>query len=428
MIRCLIFIAVLAGIAAGQIPGVRLIPIAEGWAKNQINAAIFRRNAVTSYKETQFVAFYDADSRVVVAKRRFGSDNWEIRNTGFKGEVKDAHNSISIAVDGRGLVHLTWDHHNSPLKYSRSTEPYGLEFEKPQPMAGTLENRVTYPEFYNLPNGGLLFFYRDGESGNGRLVMNSYSTKTGKWTRVQENLIDGEGKRSAYTQIAVGRNGLIHMSWVWRETPDVASNHDICYARSFDGGRTWTKSTGEPYRLPITSDNAEIAWKVPQNSELINQTSMAVDNSGRPSVATYWRDADSPVPQYRVVYLRDGRWRMSQVSDRKTPFSLSGGGTKRIPISRPQIAVDGRRVYVIFRDEERGNRPSVAVAEAIERGWRIVDLADNDLGMWEPSFDLNLWNRKKILDLFVQRVGQGDGERLEDLEPQMISILEWRPR
>ncbi|HNQ16370.1 MAG TPA: BNR repeat-containing protein, partial [Pyrinomonadaceae bacterium] len=274
----------------------------------------------------------------------------------------------------------------------------------------------------------LLFFYRDGESGNGRLVMNSYSTKTGKWTRVQENLIDGEGKRSAYTQIAVGRNGLIHMSWVWRETPDVASNHDICYARSFDGGRTWTKSTGEPYRLPITSDNAEIAWKVPQNSELINQTSMAVDNSGRPSVATYWRDADSPVPQYRVVYLRDGRWRMSQVSDRKTPFSLSGGGTKRIPISRPQIAVDGRRVYVIFRDEERGNRPSVAVAEAIERGWRIVDLADNDLGMWEPSFDLNLWNRKKILDLFVQRVGQGDGERLEDLEPQMISILEWRPR
>ncbi len=428
MIRCLIFIAVLAGIALGQIPGVRLIPIAEGWAKNQINAAIFRRNAVTSYKETQFVAFYDADSRVVVAKRRFGSDSWEIRNTGFKGEVKDAHNSISIAVDGRGLVHLTWDHHNSPLKYSRSTEPYGLEFEKPQPMAGTLENRVTYPEFHNLPDGRLLFLYRDGESGNGRLVMNSYSTKTGKWTRVQENLIDGEGKRSAYTQIAVGRNGWIHMSWVWRETPDVASNHDICYARSFDGGRTWTKSTGEPYRLPITSDNAEIAWKVPQNSELINQTSMAVDNSGRPSVATYWRDADSPVPQYRVVYLRDGRWRMSQVSDRKTPFSLSGGGTKRIPISRPQIAVDGRRVYVIFRDEERGNRPSVAVAEAIERGWRIVDLADNDLGMWEPSFDLNLWNRKKILDLFVQRVGQGDGERLEDLEPQMISILEWRPR
>lgn len=428
MIRCLIFIAVLAGIAFGQIPGVRLIPIAEGWAKNQINAVIFRRNAVTSYKETQFVAFYDADSRVVVAKRRFGSDSWEIRNTGFKGEVKDAHNSISIAVDGRGLVHLTWDHHNSPLKYSRSTEPYGLEFEKPQPMTGTLENRVTYPEFYNLPNGGLLFFYRGGESGNGRLVMNSYSTKTGKWTRVQENLIDGEGKRNAYTQIAVGRNGCIHLSWVWRETPDVASNHDICYARSFDGGRTWTKSTGEPYKLPITSDNAEIAWKVPQNSELINQTSMAVDNSGRPSVATYWRDADSPVPQYRVVYLRDGRWRMSQVSDRKTPFSLSGGGTKRIPISRPQIAVDGRRVYVIFRDEERGNRPSVAVAEAIERGWRIVDLADNDLGMWEPSFDLNLWNRKKILDLFVQRVGQGDGERLEDLEPQMISILEWRPR
>lgn len=426
MIRCLICIAVLAGIAAAQTPGVRLIPIAEGWAKNQINAVIFRRNAVTSFKETQFVAFYDADSRVVVAKRRIGSDNWEIRKTEFKGDLKDAHNSISIAVDGMGFVHLAWDHHNSPLKYSRSKKPYGLEFEKPEPMTGTLENRVTYPEFYNLPNGGLLFFYRDGESGNGRLVMNSYDADKGKWKRVQENLIDGEGARSAYTQIAVGPNGWIHLSWVWRETPDVASNHDICYARSFDGGRTWTKSTGEPYKLPITSDNAEIAWKVPQKSELINQTTMAVDNSGRPYIATYWRDADSSVPQYRVVYLRDGHWRMSQVSDRKTPFSLSGGGTKRIPISRPQIAVDGRRIYVIFRDAERGNRPSVAVTDAIDRGWRVVDLADNDLGMWEPSFDLNLWNRKKILDLFVQRVGQGDGEKLEDLAPQMISILEWR--
>jgi hypothetical protein len=27
----------------------------------------------------------------------------------------------------------------------------------------------------------------------------------------------------------------------------------------------------------------------------------------------------------------------------------------------------------------------------------------------------------------VQRVGQGDGERLEDMAPQMVSILDWRP-
>ena len=46
--------------------------------------------------------------------------------------------------------------------------------------------------------------------------------------------------------------------------------------------------------------------------------------------------------------------------------------------------------------------------------------------MWEPTFDQNLWNRRRELHLFVQKVGQGDGERLEDVAPQMISILEWK--
>ncbi len=427
MIGIALIICILVCTVGGQTPGVRQFDIAPGWAKNQINAVIFRRNAVTSSKDWQFAAFYDGESRVVVAKRRFGSDNWQIGRTPFTGDTKDAHNSISIAVDGRGHLHLAWNHHNSPLNYARSKEPFGLDFGEPQSMTGTNEKRVTYPEFYNLPNGSLAFFYRDGESGNGRLVMNSYDPGEGKWTRVQDDLIDGEGKRSAYSQIAVDRFGTIHLSWVWRETPDVASNHDICYARSFDGGHTWVKSTRERYTLPIASDNADVVWKVPPKSELINQTSMATDDKGRPYIATYWREPESSVPQFRVVYFRDRRWLMSQVSNRKTAFSLSGGGTKRIPISRPQIAVDGHHIYVIFRDDERGNRPSVAITDNIGRGWRTIDLAERDLGMWEPSFDLNLWNRRKVLDLFVQRVGQGDGEKLEDLAPQLISILEWRP-
>jgi hypothetical protein len=67
-------------------------------------------------------------------------------------------------------------------------------------------------------------------------------------------------------------------TWVWRETWDVATNHDICYAKSVDGGKTWQKSGGEKYELPITAASAEYACRVPQKSELINQTSMCVDS------------------------------------------------------------------------------------------------------------------------------------------------------
>lgn len=406
----------------------RSIPIAEGWAKTSVNAVIFRKNSVTSFGKNQYAAFYDENSKVVVAKRKLGAKTWEIKRTNFSGNTKDAHNSISLAVDGKGFLHLAWNHHNSPLQYARSLKAETLEFSDNLPMISEKENKVTYPEFYNLTDGNLLFLYRDGGSGNGNLVLNFYDAKTQKWSRVQENLIDGEGKRNAYPQMTIDAKGTIHLSWVWRETPNVATNHDLAYAKSTDNGKTWQKSNGEKYVLPINSENVEIVWKIPQNSELINQTSMTADLRGNPFIATYWRDGNSDIPQFRVVYFDGKKWKMSQVSQRKTAFSLNGAGTKRIPVSRPQIVVNKKKVFVIFRDAERENRVSAAVSENIkENVWKVVDLSETEVGMWEPTFDENLWNQRKELHLFVQNVGQGDGEKLENLPPQMISILEWKP-
>ncbi len=422
-------ILMIAILATGINAQVRLVPIAEGWAKNQVNAVIFRKNSVTSYRDHQYVSFYDANSNVVVAKRGIGSTDWTMAKTGFTGNTSDAHNSISIAVDGKGFLHLAWGNHNTKLNYARSAKPETTETFIRSQMIGTKEERVSYPEFYTMPGGDLLFFYRDGASGNGDLVLNRWDTKNQKWSRVQDKLIDGERQRNAYPQIAVDRKGSIHLSWVWRETPDVATNHDLSYARSDDGGKTWVKSLGEKYQVPINAATAEYVYKIPQRSELINQTSMTADERGRPYIATYWRDLDSLVPQYRVVYFDGKNWKMSQVGERKTPFSLGGGGTKRIPIARPQIVVQNGRVTVIIRDEERESKVSAAMTNDINSGkWTITDLTETSVGMWEPSFDNELWRTRGLLDIFIQRVGQGDGEKLEDIAPQMVSILEWRPR
>ena len=431
-LRTTISIVVIAVMAVNLTAQPRLVPIANGWAKNQVNAVIFRKNSVTSFDDHQFAAFYDADSKVVLAKRKLGGTKWEIRPTQFTGNTADAHNSISIAVDGKGFLHLAWGNHNTHLNYARGVAAGSLEFGENTLMVGRTEDKVSYPEFYSMPNGDLLFIYRDGSSGNGNLVLNRYDVKTAKWTRVQDNLVDGEKARNAYPQIAVDTRGTIHVSWVWRETPDVASNHDLCYARSSDGGKTWTRSNGEKYQLPINASTAEYVWRIPQKSELINQTSMTADAEGNPYIATYWRSAGSAIPQYRLVYFDSKKWLSSQVSNRTTPFSLSGGGTKRIPISRPQVVVDPskgkKRVIVIFRDEERGSRVSAAISTDLASDrWNIVDLDKTNVGMWEPSYDQNLWNRSKRLDLFVQNVGQGDGDRLEHLPPHVISILEWKP-
>lgn len=84
----------------------------------------------------------------------------------------------------------------------------------------------------------LLFAYRSGASGCGNLVLKRYDVAQRRWTSVQPSLIDGEGARNAYWQLFVDALGIIHLSWVWRESWLVETNHDLCYARSADGERT----------------------------------------------------------------------------------------------------------------------------------------------------------------------------------------------
>ncbi len=404
--------------------------IAPGWAQTSVNATIFRKNSVVSYKQYQYVAWYDSTGQVMVAKRKRNNPSWEIHQTQFRGNVKDAHNVISIMVDGAGYLHMAWDHHGGPLNYTRSIDPEEVEFSDPLKMTGDLEDKgVTYPEFYKLPGGDLLFAYRYGASGAGNLVLNRYSTETREWERVHDNLIDGEGERNGYWQMCVDKAGSIHLSWVWRETWDVFTNHDLCYARSDDGGKTWHTSTEQQLKVPITLENAEYALKIPQGSSLINQTSITTDGKGNPYIASYWTARGDTIPQFYVVYLDEAGWNVSQASNRTMAFSLKGGGSRRIPVSRPQVVFSDRTgvLSVIFRDREKENKICVCSAKLSgELNWQVHTIDNIEVGQWEPSYDTELWRQQEKLHLFVQKVGQGEGnENPEDMEPQMVKILEF---
>lgn len=403
-----------------------------GWANNSVNAVIFRKNSLFTFQNFQYAAYYDADQFVVLAKRKTGARTWQIQQTQYKGDATDAHKSISIIVDGTGILHVAWGQHNNNLNYAKGIASGALQLGEKLAMVSEKENKVSYPEFYKLPGGDLLFFYRDGGSGNGNLMINRYSVKNKSWIRVQSGMIDGEGKRNAYWQVAIDKSGTLHLSWVWRESPDVASNHDLGYAKSSDGGLTWQKSTGEKYNLPIIESNAEYALKIPQKSELINQTSMYADAEGKIFIASYWREPTDSVPQYHIVFNDGKNWRINALSFRKTPFSLSGGGTKKIPISRPQIIVWPNKkryaVGILFRDEERGNKASIALNQDIYTNkWKIKDLTTESLGDWEPSYDTELWKYKTILNLYLQQVNQVDGEGQMVSKPTKIDVIQWKP-
>ena len=145
----------------------KLSPVGFGWSRNSVNTTVFRNNSLTTHGDTQYIAYYDAEGFLTLGKRPVGTDNWTVERTQYKGNCQDAHNVISIGVDEKGYLHVSFDHHNNPLRYCRSVAPGSLQLGDMQPMTGVDERDVTYPEFYNL------------EGGN--LVMNRYDVITQKW-------------------------------------------------------------------------------------------------------------------------------------------------------------------------------------------------------------------------------------------------------
>ena len=414
----------------------RFIPIAENaWAGSSVNVVANIRQSLFTDHRTQFAAYYDADGFMVLAKRALGTDTWEIHRTAHRGNVADAHNSISLAVDGAGFLHVAWDHHGNPLHYARSATAGSLELASPTSMTSERETQVTYPQFFRLPDGDLLFLYRDGASGRGSLVLNRYVTGTGKWSAVQPNLIDGEGQRSPYWCMTVDRKGTLHLGWIWRDTPDVATNHDLAYARSTDGGVTWTRSDGTSLALPITAATAEYALRIPTNSNLMNSPVIDTNRAGHPYLCTYWSPTPGAPPQFQIV-THDGKaWQHYAGPPAGASFELAGPGTKHPPISRAALLVENisgaTLIHLLYRDDSRSGRIIAATRDPRNAAapWAERELTRDSVGAWEPAIDPIAWDRFQQAHLLVQKATQRDGDdhQAAPTAPGVIGDFIWSP-
>ncbi|MEO7495089.1 MAG: BNR-4 repeat-containing protein [Massilia sp.] len=410
----------------------RIIPLdARAFAGSSVNVLANVRHTLFTEGVYQYAAYYAADGYMMLAKRRLGEDQWQLQKTAFKGNVNDAHNHISIVVDGAGYLHVSWDHHVNPLHYARGKAPGSIELGPSTGMIGKQENKVTYPQFIRLPDGDLLFQYRDGGSGNGQLVMNRYNVKSGQWQRVHDNLIDGGGKRSAYWDMTADSKGTLHLAWVWRDTPDVATNHDLAYARSTDGGATWTTLDGKPQPVPMTLDNASYALKIPQNSNLMNSPVVAVDRAGRPFITSYWSPQPGERPRYHVVYANGPSWNVIAGPESAENFNLAGTATKSPPISRANLFIEGGgngvKVNLIYRNNQ-GRVVASTLDNLAAPAWVEHALTKDSVGSWEPANDPVQWSRMGETQMLVQSVQQKDGnDKQAETSASGIGVLVWSP-
>ncbi len=405
-------------------PGVSLTPVAQGYSRYNLESTSFTRQNLVSIGSTQYVAFYNPGTNLVVGRRLPGTTTWETNETNFKpNDPTDGHDIISIGIGSDGVLHASWGMHgDSPFHYARSA-PWSLTLVATN-MTG-FEHSVTYPQFINMPNGDLLYLFREGTSGNGDTYINHYSSVTHAWTNQtlgtsQAPFIRASGPGSATNANAYPNYAgfdsqtNLHLTWTWREdASSIDWNHDECYARSPDFGATWRTWSNMSYTLPITKDTAQIVWPVPLNSQLMNQCGQTIDTNDRPVIATWWAPQGSGTAIQIFVIWNDGfQWRTNQIGTRTTTAWPT----------RPIIVCDqSNRLWMVFTDPERGSVPTLAwTSDPQRRTWNLINLTDQNMGTWETSYDPTVWSHDGKLDLFYQPInGLSDGTQ--------ISVMEFDP-
>jgi hypothetical protein len=271
----------------------RRIPIGLAWSANQVNATVYRVNALASFGPHQFVTYYDPAGRIIIGRRTIaqGEGPWELTTLpDTTANIRDAHNGVVLGVSRDGLVHLSYDHHNNALRYRVSESPNEIRaFGPPRPMTGKTEARVTYPQFVRAPDGTLFFFYRDGASGNGRLCLNRYDANTKTWTALHHPLIDGLNRCNPYWwRPSFGPNNSLHLAWCWRDTPNARTNHDICYARS----TTPAGLAAQRQQSAAVADYARKRGDRRRHSDRLQSDQPVQQRGGRPKPS-----APGPLPQ-----------------------------------------------------------------------------------------------------------------------------------
>ena len=313
---------------------IQTIKIDSVWAGHPVGFCLY------THENRQYIAYYNANRNMVVGQRNLDEDQFNLHilpatsreTAGGTSTVVgwDSHNFVTLGIDKEGYIHLSGNVHVNPLTYFRSTKPDDIStLEQVFEMVGSEEQRTTYPHFMLTKEGELLYHYRDGSSGNGNEIYNIYDCESKTWKRLLDTpLTDGQGLMNAYqTQPTVMKDGWYHMYWVWRDTPDCSTNHDLSYMKSPDL-KNWFNAFGEQIKMPATLDDKSlIVDPIPVEGGIINLAAkLCLDKNNNP-VFVYHKFDTLGFTQFFTAQIQKNKWVYKQITNWDYRWYFSGNGS-----------------------------------------------------------------------------------------------------
>ena len=409
-----------------------------------INGRTFQKDAIISHKGYQYIVHYNNERRVCVSRRKLPNGVWNtIKFLDYYFKSNDSHNCISIGIcPNDGTIHLAFDHHGDTLHYRVSKKglannPETMTWDASSfgPIISELEKgsqiKITYPKFWQTPDGNLQFNYRVRGSGDGDRMLVDYNAKTGKWENTRQ-IDSAKGVFKDELGISKSRcsypngydydnEGKLHATWTWRENSQGA-NHDLIYVYSDDHGSTWKNNSGKILKeIPHVNSPDVVVQSIPRVLGLMNDQGQTIDSKNRVHVVMYHCTEETITKAGSS--LGASRWGPDEAKRYHHYWRDTTGNWHHFEMNlkvgnRPKVFTDKHdNLIMIYAGNIIGGKKSynlnkrdliiaTATAKNNWKDWSITHVVKGPF-INDMLGDFYRWKNERVLSIMVQNVPKG---------------------
>jgi hypothetical protein len=259
-----------------------------------------------------YVSYQDRTTDPEILYFDHDTQTWSaVTKIGVNPIAPDDHGPPTLEVDASGFLYAFYGSHSTAQKVKKSNSAEDIS-------AWTAKTDVdafaSYPQPHMRASGTMQVFYRRATSSGGGGPNFSFKTTSDgatTWSTATD-VVYFAAATDIYGNVHYESDTIIHLAWFKWDTPDQTNRKNVYYAKSTNGGTSWTKADGTALTLPISEAAAEKVY----DSESLNDQAyvwdVKVDAGGKPVIL--FNTGTGATATYKCARWSGSAWVISTIS------------------------------------------------------------------------------------------------------------------